>query len=531
MKNENEREAIHFELPREYNAASHFIDRHLKENRQQKTAIIDKNGSYSYQDLAEQVNRAGNALRELGVQMETRVMLGMVDTIDFVTAFWGAIKIGAVPIPVNTLLTSQDYSYMLPDSRARVLIVSDILYEKFAPVLENAPFLETVLVSGEDAKGHLHYGEKLASASSSLDPMPTTSDDVACWLYSSGSTGAPKGVMHLQSSFEYVARTYGERVLGIREDDIVYSAAKLFFAYGLGNSMTFPLHVGATTVLLDERPTPDSVLAVMKKHQTTVFFGVPTLYNAILADQNNVRSTGSEKLRRCLSAGEALPEEVAKKWKIRFESEILDGIGSTEMMHIFLSNREGDICYNSTGKAVPGYELKVVDEADRLLKPGEVGELLVRGSSAAMAYWNQRQKSINTFQGQWTRTGDKYFVNDQGYYCYSGRTDDMLKISGIWVSPFEVETALMNHEQVLEVAVIGVADENELIKPKAYITLNDPSCASDTLVEELQQFVKDRLAPYKYPRWIEFIEELPKTATGKIQRFKLRAISKESAVD
>ncbi len=531
MKNENAHEAVHLELPREYNAATHFISRHLAEGRQHKTAIIDKNGAHSYQELAEQVNRAGNTLRALGVGMETRVMLAMVDTLDLVSAFWGAIKIGAVPIPINTLLTTKNYAYMLPDSRAQVLIVSDVFYEKFAPLLDKAPFLKTVVVSGADAKGHPRYSELLTKASAALEPMPTTPDDVAFWLYSSGSTGAPKGVLHLQSSLVQTAVTYGQRVLGIREDDIVYSAAKLFFAYGLGNSMTFPLHVGATTVLLDERPTPDSVLGLMKKHQTTIFYGVPTLYNAILADDNNTRSAGSDKMRKCISAGEPLPEEVAKNWKKRFGTEILDGIGSTEMLHIFLSNREGDVCYNSTGKAVPGYELKVVDEEDNPVKPGEIGELLVKGPSAAMAYWNQRQKSVNTFQGHWIRTGDKYIVDEQGYYGYSGRTDDMLKISGIWVSPFEVESALITHQDVLEAAVIGVADDSDLIKPKAYITLKDPTKASDELVVELQQFVKERLAPYKYPRWIEFVEELPKTATGKIQRFKLRASSAEPPVD
>lgn len=520
---ENTRDTIQLDLPRHYNATTHFIDRHLQEGRQDKIAIIDKDGSYSYQDVAEQVNRAGNALRGLGVGMETRIILCMVDTMEFVAAFWGAIKIGAIPIPVNTLLTTEDYAYMFPDSRAQVLIVSDVLYDKVMPILENPAFLKTTVVSGKEAHRRSLFSQLLQNASPRLDPPPTTSDDVAFWLYSSGSTGAPKGVMHLQSHLVYTAETYGRKVLGIREDDVVYSAAKLFFAYGLGNSLTFPFHVGATAVLLDERPTPDLVLALMKAHQTTIFYGVPTLYNAILADERNHRASGSEKMRKCISAGEALPEEIAKSWQIRFGTEILDGIGSTEMLHIFLSNREGEICHNSTGKAVPGYELKIVDEDDHEVPAGELGELLVKGPTSAMAYWNQRQKSLHTFQGNWTRTGDKYLQDEQGYYYYCGRTDDMLKISGIWVSPFEVEAVLITHETVLEVAVVGQADENDLIKPKAFITLKDAAKASEILSEELKQFVKDRLAPYKYPRWIEFIEELPKTATGKIQRFKLRS--------
>ncbi|NIR31199.1 MAG: benzoate-CoA ligase family protein [Gammaproteobacteria bacterium] len=510
------------EVPHEYNASVEFIDRHLREGRGDRQALIDENGRYTYAELADRVNRAGNALRDLGVEMETRVMLCLLDAVDFPAAFFGAMKVGAVPIPVNTLLTSRDFDYMLRDSRARVLVVSEPLYEKFAPILEGQPFLRQVVVAGADAHGHLRLADLLQNASPALDPAPTTSDDVAFWLYTSGTTGGPKGAMHLHRDLVYTAATYGVSVLGIEPEDLVFSAAKMFFAYGLGNSLTFPLYVGACTVGLAGRPTPESVMRVLREHQPTIFYGVPTLYGAILADANNNRDSGSQRLRLCVSAGEALPEEVGRRWEERFGAPILDGIGTTEMLHIFLSNRPGDVRYGTTGKAVPGYELRVVGEDGQDVPPGEIGELVVKGGSAAMAYWNKRDKSLASFHGAWTRTGDKYTCDEAGYYHYCGRSDDMLKVSGQWVSPFEVESALVGHDKVLEVAVVGHADEHELVKPKAFVVLKDAADASDALVQELKDYVKGQLAPYKYPRWVEFVEGLPKTATGKIQRFKLR---------
>ncbi|MDH3690330.1 MAG: benzoate-CoA ligase family protein [Gammaproteobacteria bacterium] len=510
-------------VPRDYNAAKDFIDRHLTEGRGQRVALIDDDGSYTYSELAERVNRAGNALRELGVGMETRVMMCMLDGIAFPSVFWGAIKIGAVPIPINTLLTTEDYGYMLKDSRAAVLVVSDALYPKFEPIVAQQPHLKTVVVAGNTVHGHALLTELMACAKSDLHPAPTTADDIAFWLYSSGSTGVPKGVLHLHSDLVHTAALYGLGVLQMRESDVVMSAAKMFFAYGLGNSMTFPWYVGATSVVIAERPTPDAIMRALKQHQPTIFYGVPTLYGAILSDKGNDREAGSPKLRLCVSAGEALPEGVGKEWEQRFGVEVLDGLGSTEMLHIFLSNRIGDLKYGTSGKAVPGYELKIVDEGDNPLNPGELGELLVKGSSAPLAYWNQRTKSLNTFLGPWTRTGDKYIVDEDGYYHYCGRSDDMLKVSGNWVSPFEVESALSAHDRVLEAAVVGQADEQNLIKPKAFVVLKDSNTGSDALADELRTFVKNRLAPYKYPRWIEFVDSLPKTATGKIQRFKLRS--------
>ncbi len=512
------------DIPREYNAAVEFIDRHLRRGGEARKALVDQNGTYTYADLAERVNRAGNALRELGVEMETRVMLCLLDTVDFPAVYWGAIKMGAVAIPVNTLLTSQDFDYVLRDSRARVLVVSAALYEKFAPILENQPFLRHVIVSGAKVKGRSSLEELMAKASAELDPAPTTSDDVAFWLYTSGTTGRPKGAIHPHRDLVYTAATYGVSVLGVEPDDVVFSAAKMFFAYGLGNSLTFPSYVGACAIALAGKPTPGSVMHTLREHQPTIFFGVPTLYGAILEDPKNNRQTASRRLRRCVSAGEALPEEIGKRWEERFGAPILDGLGSTEMLHIFLSNRPEDYRYGTSGKAVPGYELRIIEDDGRDAPSGEIGELLVMGGSAATAYWNRREKSLGTFHGHWTRTGDKYVRDEAGYYRYCGRSDDMMKVGGQWVSPFEVESALLGHEKVLEVAVTGYADGQGFTKPRAFVVLRDAKDASDLLIKELKDHVKRQLAPYKYPRSIVFVEDLPKTATGKIRRFKLREI-------
>lgn len=509
-------------LPREYNAASHFVDRHVEEGRGAKTAFIDDQVACTYDQLAENVNRAGNMLRTLGAEMETRVMMCMLDTVEFPAVFWGAIKAGVVPVPVNTLLTSRDYDYMLRDCRARILIVSDALLEKFEPILDAQPHLKQVVVAGSEQTARPRLADLMQDAPAELSPAPTTSDDIAFWLYTSGSTGQPKGAVHIQSDLIQTAVLYGERVLGIREDDLVFSAAKLFFAYGLGNGMSFPLHVGATTVLHAGRPTPDAVMGLVNERNVSLFYAVPTLFGAILADERFLKTPVFSRLRLCVSAGEALPEEIGNAWKAKYGVDILDGLGSTEMLHIFLSNSPGDVRYGTSGKPVPGYDLKLVDEDGEPVPVGEIGELLVSGPSSAIAYWNQREKSRSTFEGRWTRSGDKYVMDADGYYHYSGRTDDMLKVAGNWVSPFEVESALIAHQSVREAAVVGQEDENGLTKPKAYVVLKENAAAGEDAASELQQFVKDRLAPYKYPRWIHFVEDLPKTATGKIQRFKLR---------
>jgi len=495
-----------------YNAAYDLIERNLKAGRGAKVAFHDDAGSVTYAQLAERVNRFGSGLLAMGLRMEDRVLLALHDTIDFPTAFLGAIKAGIIPVAVNTLLTGKDFEYMLSDSRAKALVVSAALLPQFKPLLERLPFLKQVIVSGPS------FQEVLAKGQPILVAAPTTRDDACFWLYSSGSTGMPKGTVHAHSSMIETAELYARGVLGIRESDVVFSAAKLFFAYGLGNSLTFTLAVGATSVLMAERPTPAAVFKRLTERKPTLFYGVPTLYAAMLADPNFPKKDALA-LRICVSAGEALPPQIAKSFKEKTGLDILDGIGSTEMLHIFLSNRPQEFRYGSTGKAVPGYELRLMDEQGKLVKQGDLGELEISGPTGAMYYWNNRAKSRSTFAGAWTKSGDKYTQDADGFYVYGGRTDDMLKVGGIWVSPAEVEAALVSHAAVLEAAVVGQEDEQKLVKPKAYVVLKSGAKATD---EELKAHVKAKLAPYKYPRWIEFAAELPKTATGKIQRFKLR---------
>ena len=504
-------------MPRHYNAAHDLISRHAA--RKNKVAFIQGSDgpSLSYGQLEDRVKRFANALIQAGLRPEDRVMLCMHDTLNWPVAFLGCIYAGVVPIATNTLLTPKDYQYMLEDSRAVGLLVSSALWPQFEHILP--PSLRLCWVDGPGpTTSHPQINEQIGAHEPRPLPHATLSDEACFWLYSSGSTGAPKGTVHLHSHLMQTAYLYGQAVLGIRENDVVYSAAKLFFAYGLGNALSFPLSVGATTILLPGRPVAEDVFSILVDRQPSIFYGVPTLYAALLAHPQ-LPAANRLNLRVCTSAGEALPAEIGNQWKAHMDCDILDGIGSTEMLHIFLSNRPGDVRYGTTGKPVPGYVLRLVDEDGREVGVGELGELQINGPSSALMYWNNRAKTKHTFAGEWTRSGDKYSVDEQGYYTYGGRSDDMLKVGGIYVSPFEVEATLMTHPAVLEAAVVAHADESDLIKPKAFVVLK-PGQSTDE--EALKAHVKSRLAPYKYPRWIEFVTELPKTATGKIQRFKLR---------
>ncbi len=509
------------DTPRNYNAATDFIERNIDRGLGDKTAFIDPERSLSYGELARESNRMANLLATQGIAREERVAMLVLDTVDFPVIFWGAVKAGVIPVALNTLLSSDQYHYILEDSRAKALFVSAPLLETVTPALEKLPALEQVIVVGGNSGPHGDFAAQLAQEPDSFETLETCADETAFWLYSSGSTGMPKGVPHVQTSMMETARLYGQKVLGIEENDVVYSAAKLFFAYGLGNGMSFPMSVGATTILFPGRPTPDAVLGILKEHQPTIYCGVPTLYAALLAHPDCSRDKASAKLRICLSAGEALPEDVGKSWRNAMEVDILDGVGSTEMLHIFLSNRPGDIVYGTSGVAVPGYDLRLVDENGQDVAEGDVGELLVRGASAASGYWNQREKTRRTFEGEWTRTGDKYTQDSDGRYHYCGRTDDMFKVSGIWVSPFEVESALISHPSVLEAAVVPFEDEEGLTKPRAFVILQGDA-TDEGMFETLKAHVQTSIGKWKYPRDIVFVDSLPKTATGKIQRFKLR---------
>jgi benzoate-CoA ligase len=513
------------DIPRDFNAAAWFVDRHVAEGRAGRLAIRHEGRAITYGAVHAGANRVGNALRRLGVGMEQRVVLLLPDCPEFVYAFWGALKIGAVPVPTNTLLKPRDYEYILNDSRAAVAIAG----EELAPAVEEArprlKFLKHLVVAGRAAPGQRALEELVADESDELSPAATTRDDVAFWLYTSGTTGLPKATVHLHHDMVVCCEAFGRHVLEIGPEDRTFSIARLFFAYGLGNALYFPFHVGAATVLSLKRPEPRHTFEILARERVTLFFAVPTAYAALLQVADAERTYDLGSVRLCLSAGEALPKAIYERWRDRFGLEILDGIGSTEMCHTFIGNRRGRVCPGSTGTVVPGYEVKIVDDAGRELPDGEVGNLLVKGDSACAGYWNQHERTKQTFLGEWVRTGDKYRRDANGIFWYAGRSDDMIKAGGQWVSPAEVEGALTEHPAVVEAGVVGAADRDELVKPLAFVVLAAGHAPTAALEDELKGFVKQRLAPYKYPRWIVFVPELPKTATGKIQRFKLREIA------
>ena len=508
------------DMPERYNATVDLLEGNILAGRGDKVAYIDGRGSWTYQQLCDRVDRVGRVLKDFDVQREQRVLVCLLDTIDFPSVFLGAIKAGVVPVPVNTLFNRDTYAFQLRDSRARVAFVAESLIDKFAGLLDECPDLRAVIVTGE---GEGRLDAMLAAADPLRQAADTFRDEPAFWLYTSGSTGDPKGVVHSQGSLRLTADLYGKPVAGFSESDTVFSVAKMFFAYGLGNSLTFPISAGATVVLLEGRQTPEFCSQIIREHDVTMLCGAPTFFAALLAYPDCPTKHTAPKLRACTSAGEALPEALAERFLERFGVWILDGLGSTEMLHIFISQLPDARKFGCTGKPVPGYEARIIDDDGEVAGAGVLGELQVRGPTSALCYWNNRPKTQRTFVGEWTRTGDKYVRDEDGYYRYGGRSDDMLKVSGIYVSPFDVEDALVRHTAVLEAAVVGWADKDGLIKPKAFVVRAATATESDEDLEAaLRVHVKACIAKHAYPRWIEFVEELPKTATGKIQRFRLR---------
>jgi benzoate-CoA ligase len=517
--------------PESFNFAAHLLA--LNADRPGKPAFVDDAGSLNYWELETRIRRLASGLRDLGVKREERVLMAMQDGTDWPVAFLGAIYAGIVPVAVNTLLTADDYAHMLEHSRAQAVLVSGEVLPAFkAALTKSAHEVRNVIVSRPVAPldfGQIDFETFLDAHAMMARPARTHADDPAFWLYSSGSTGRPKGTVHSQSNPYWTSELYGKATLGVHEDDICFSAAKLFFAYGLGNALTFPMSVGATVILMSERATPVEIFnrltGSVGAMKPTLFFGAPTGFAGMLASPG-LPSRDEVALRLVSSAGEALPAEIGKRFKEHFGVDIVDGIGSTEMLHIFISNLPHNIRYGTTGWPVPGYDIELRDDEGKSPPNGEPGDLYICGPSAAMMYWGNRTKTRETFQGGWTKSGDKYIKNPDGTYTYAGRSDDMLKVSGIYVSPFEVEATLAQHPAVLEAAVIGVPDADGLTKTKAFVVLKPGASTNDA---ELKAFVKNRLAPYKYPRIIQYVDELPKTATGKIQRFRLRQMEKAVA--
>ena len=511
-------------VPDIFNAATFFVDRHIQEGRKAKVAIHCGDQRITYGEVYRRVNQVGNALRRLGVGMEERVCLLLLDCPEFMYSFFGAIKIGAVAIATNTWLPPRDYEYILNDSRASTAIVSSELLPLVEPVFPGLKYLKHLIVVGEGGEGGISFWEWAQAEGEELEPAETSKDHMAYWLYSSGTTGLPKGVVHLQHDMSFSVEHYGRGVLGMHEGDVTFSLAKLFFSYGLGNSLYLPFGVGASTVLDPGTFEPERTFDLIQRYRPTFFFAVPTAYRALLNVEGADKRYDLSSLRLCVSAGEALPALLYNEWQERFGVEILDGIGTTEVGCVFISNRPGRSKPGSSGEVVPGYEARVVDEEGREVAPREIGDLLVKGDSTSPFYWNQHEKSNQTFLGEWCFTGDKYYQDEAGMYFYTGRSDDLFKVGGQWLSPIEVEGMILEHPAVLECGVVGAEDADGLMKPRAHVVLKEGYAPSSELANEIQEWVKERVAPayYKYPRWVEFEAELSKTATGKLQRYKLR---------
>jgi len=511
---------MNVDLPEIYNATTTFVDENIKQGRGGKVAIYYQDQKITYQEVFENVNRTGNALKDLGIEIENRVLVILPDSPEFAYSFFGAIKIGAVAVPTNPWMFAKDYEYLINDSRARAIIVHESTLPEIEKIWDNTPFLKHVIVVGTPKGRALCYESLIAKASDELEAAKTSRDDVCFWGYTSGSTGNPKGAVHLQHDMITISDLFVAPVLQMKETDLCFSASKMFFSYGLGNSLYFPFRFGASTVLWSEKPEPEKILQVIEKYQPTFFFSVPKLFARFLRIE---KKYDLSSLRMCLSSGEPLPPSLFYHWKERTGMELLDVVGSTEATHDFLANRPGRAKAGSSGEVTPAFEAKIVDDDGREVPIGEVGNLMVKGDATAPYYWNKHEQTKRMMQGEWLKTGDTYYRDIEGYYWYCGRSDDMMKVGGLWVSPIEIENTLMEHPAVLETAVVSDVDADGLLKPKAYILLKSEYKASDPLKVELQNHVKTKLQPYKYPRWIEFVDDLPKTVTGKIQRFRLRA--------
>lgn len=516
---------MQIEFPNRFNMADYFLYQRLAEGRENRVCLYYRDEQYTYGDAARWANRAGNALRAVGADIESRVLIVLPDCPEFVWTWFGAAKVGAVITMVNPLLTAADYAYYLDYTRARVAVIHESLLETFHEAANNAKYLRSVLVVGAESGPYLSFAETVTAQSAELTGADTSKDDIAIWLFTSGSTGHPKGAVHLHHDLPYNTEVFAKRTMGVNENDLTVSVPKLFFGYATGTNLLFPFAVGGATALFSERSTPAQIFSMIARYRPTILTTVPTMINAMLNAPSELDAAPPDLscLRFCYSAGEALPVELYHRWKQQFKAEICDGIGSAEMFHIYITNRPEDVKAGSLGRVVEGYDAQIVDAQGQRVPTGEMGILRVKGDSAALCYWGAHEKSKETFAGDWCTTGDQFHVDAEGYYWYHGRTDDMLKVSGVFVAPVEIENCLLQHPAVLECAVIGHDAGDNLTKPKAYIVLRETYAPAESLTVELQTFVKQRLAPYKYPRWIEYADDLPKNDRGKIDKKRIKA--------